>query len=228
MKYFITTDAFDAQIKEIRSKIRLSMNGIVTEHMEKKGIHYKKNFGVSIPRIKEIALEYEKNHDLAQRLWCLQTRETMIIATLIEPIEKFSIENANEWSKSFNQIEIVEQTTMNLLCKLPFATVLSTDWIHSNDSWVRISGFILAARIRAKLDDEQLNFIINKAIELSISSEFHLYKSIATCLSFLCRTNKQTASYINENIDKFSNSDNISEQYIYSEVKNELLFLDIL
>ncbi len=42
------------------------MNGAVSQSMREKGLLYKLNFGVELPRIKMIAEGYEKNHDLAQ------------------------------------------------------------------------------------------------------------------------------------------------------------------
>ena len=45
------------------------MNGAVSQSMREKGLVYKLNFGVELPRIKMIAENYEKNHDLAQALW---------------------------------------------------------------------------------------------------------------------------------------------------------------
>ena len=89
MKFLLTNPKIDQQIAEIKRKIRLSMNGITSESMESGGIVYKKNFGVAIPRLREIAREYNPDHDLAQRLWMLKIRETMILATLLEEPEKF-------------------------------------------------------------------------------------------------------------------------------------------
>ena len=63
MKYTLVNPKLDALIIEIRRKIRLSMNGIVSEQMVQNGIRYKKNYGVSIPRIKEIAAGYSPSHD---------------------------------------------------------------------------------------------------------------------------------------------------------------------
>ena len=49
------------QLKEIKTQLRLSMNGAVSQSMREKGLIYKLNFGVELPRIKAIAGEYEKN-----------------------------------------------------------------------------------------------------------------------------------------------------------------------
>ncbi len=191
MNYYISSPELDARIKEIRLKIRLSMNGIVSEQMIQGGIIYKKNYGVSIPRIKEIASTYTPNHDLAQRLWDLSIRETMIMATLLEPIDKFTIESATKWAADFDQIEIAEQASMNLFCKLPFAPKISCEWVQSEKVWVQITGFILAARIVTKLNADEINVLIKAGVMLSISDNFHFYKAIALCLARLCRKKKK-------------------------------------
>ncbi|HEY5507292.1 MAG TPA: DNA alkylation repair protein [Paludibacter sp.] len=228
MKYLLSTPILDAQIVEIRRKIMLSMNGIVSEQMTKSGIIYKKNYGVTIPRIKEIAADYSSNHDLAQRLWTLQIRETMIMATLLEQPEKFSATIADDWVAQFNQIEIIEQSCMNLFCKLDFANALCSKWVQSNKLWIQITGFILAARIVGKLNTTETAAIIEKGMELSVIEDFHLYKAIGLCLSRLCRKSKETASRILKEIEALSQSNSISQQYICNEVKQEIIFLDIL
>jgi len=218
----------DRQISDIRLKIHLSMNGKVSDQMTKSGIIYKKNFGVSIPRLKEISKSYIPNHDLVQRLWNLQIRETMILATLLQPIDKFTPEIAQNWVESFNQVEIVEQACMNLFCKLPFANSLCLTWIKSKKIWIQITGFMLAARLVLQLNQPEMKAIIDKAYLSSKTDNFHLYKAIAVCLSCFCQKNKEIATYILEEINVFHTSTSIGQQYILNEVKEEILFLNIL
>lgn len=228
MKFYISNTELDAQITEIKRKIRLSMNGIVSDKMKENGIIYKKNFGVSIPRIKEIAQSYPSNHDLAQRLWMLQIRETMIMATLLEPADKFSIENAREWVKCFNQIEICEQSCMNLFCKVDYANSLALEWMQSGEIWAQITGFMLAARVYGKFNEADLSTIVGIVTAQSDTDNLHLYKSMALCLSRMCRKDKETATYILKQTEAFSGSSLIGQRYIFNEVKQEILFLDIL
>jgi Predicted DNA alkylation repair enzyme len=228
MKYYISNPDLDQQIAEIKRKIHLSMNGIVSEQMTQNGISYKRNYGVNIPRIKEIAKAYTPNHDLAQRLWNLQIREAMILATLLEPADKFTEEMAQKWAESFNQIEIVEQVCMNLFCKLSYAGSLSVKWVQSDKIWLQITGFVLAARVFAKFDLNTIAQITRRAVELSDTNDLHTYKATALCLSRCCRNSKEAATYILKEIEAFSQSSSISQQYIYHEVKQEMLFLNIL
>ena len=74
-------------IKEIKSKLRLYMNGMISQSMRDKGMDYKLNFGIEYPRIKEIAAEYEPNHELAQALWKENIRECKIMAGLLQPAD---------------------------------------------------------------------------------------------------------------------------------------------
>ena len=74
------------QLKEIKTQLRLSMNGAVSQSMREKGLIYKLNFGVELPRIKAIAEGYEKDHSLAQALWKEDIRECKILAGLLQPL----------------------------------------------------------------------------------------------------------------------------------------------
>ena len=62
-------------LKNIKTQFRLGMNGAVSKSMRDKGLDYKLNFGVEIPRLKEIAAQYPKDHQLAQALWKENIRE---------------------------------------------------------------------------------------------------------------------------------------------------------
>jgi len=226
MKFFIQNTDLDNKIRDIRLKIRLSMNGVVADKMTNDGIIYRKNYGVDFPRIKEIAKEYPQNKDLAQRLWALQIRETMIIATILQPVESYTEEMAEEWLMSLNHTEIVEQTCMNLFSKLPYAAKLCLKWIESDNKWVRITSIILAARIWQQFEREKVEILLAKSIELADTSDFHQYKAISLLLCRLCRLGKDVSSLIMNEIKHFETSDKPSLRYIFGEIHYEISFLN--
>ena len=55
------------QLKDIKTQLRLSMNGAVSQSMREKGLVYKLNFGVELPRIKMIAENYENSRHLGRK-----------------------------------------------------------------------------------------------------------------------------------------------------------------
>ena len=226
--FYLSNPILDKQIAEIRRKIRLSMNGEVSERMTEYGIAYKQNYGVSIPQLREMAKSYVKNNDLARRLWALKIRETMILATLLADEEKFSPENAFEWLADCSQMELVEQICMNLLRCLPFANQLCIKLVQSDKFWEKIAGFVLSARIFQQLTDKEIASFTSEAVKNSATEKFYLYKSIALSLARMSRKNRSTADFILQKIKNFAHSQNIGQRYISHEVKEEIAFFKFL
>ncbi|MEI7502733.1 MAG: hypothetical protein WCJ61_05570, partial [Paludibacter sp.] len=70
--------------------------------------------------------------------------------------------------------------------------------------------------------------IVEKGFQLSTIEDFHLFKAIGLCLSRFCRKNKETAASILKDIEAVSQINSKSQQFICNEVKQEIIFLDIL
>ena len=134
------------QLKEIKTQLRLSMNGAVSQSMREKGLVYKLNFGVELPRIKAIAEGYEKDHSLAQALWKEDIRECKILAGLLQPVDSFFPEIADIWVENIQNIEIAELTSMNLFQHLPYAPAKSFQWIADEREYVQTCGFLTIRR----------------------------------------------------------------------------------
>ena len=141
------------QLKDIKTQLRLSMNGVVSQSMREKGLDYKLNFGVELPRIKSIAAAYEKSHDLAQALWKENIRECKILAGLLQPIDTFFPEIADIWVEDIRNIEIAELTCMNLFQNLPYAPAKTFQWIADEAEYTQVCGYLTIARLLMKKGD---------------------------------------------------------------------------
>jgi len=137
-------------IKDIKSKFRLYMNGPVSQSMREKGVDYKINFGIEYPRIKEIAAEYEKNHDVAQELWKDNIRECKILAGLLQPVDTFYPEIAEIWIEGMHLPELAEYTVMNLFQYLSYASDVVFGWIADDREYFQVCGYLLMARLLMK------------------------------------------------------------------------------
>jgi 3-methyladenine DNA glycosylase AlkD len=203
------------------------MNGVVSDQMKTAGIEYKKNYGVTIPVIRDIAKTYAADADLANRLWMLGIRETMILATLLYPTDKLTLENAKKYILELDKMELVEQMSMNLLNKLPYANSLCIWCVNSPELWVRITGLMLSVRIYENLNQAETSIIIDKSFEFSQTNEYYLYKAIALSLSRICRKNKETAQTILDRMNNEFDTNNTGQQYISNELKAEIEFLEV-
>ena len=134
-------------IKEIKKQFRLFMNGVVSQSMREKGLDYKINFGIELPRLKEIAAKFEKNHDVAQALWKENIRECKILAGLLQPVETFYPEIADIWVEDMHYPEIAELTCMNLFQHLPYASAKAFEWMADEREYFQFCGYMLMARL---------------------------------------------------------------------------------
>lgn len=228
MKYLLLSAQVEAQINDIKRQIRLSMNGVVADSMQQSGIIYKLNFGVSYPRIKQLASAYAPSVTLAQGLWRLKIRETMLMAAMLMPPEAFDKEMAQEWAAEIHQPELVQQLCLQLFSKLSYAPDLCQQWASCEQIWLQVTAFTLAARVTSVMTPEVLQWLIQTAIQLSETENIHLYKAIALFLSRSCRLNSDIAQQIWKALEPLERKNSKGQQYITYEVKQELLFLEIL
>ena len=152
---FIMDNNIQETIKDIKSKFRLFMNGMVSQSMREKGMEYKLNFGIEYPRIKEIAAGYEPDHELAQALWKENIRECKILAGLLQPADTFYQEIADIWIEGMDYPELAEYTVMNLFQRLPYASEVVFRWMADEREMFQLCGFLLMARLLMK--GEKLN-----------------------------------------------------------------------
>lgn len=134
-------------LKEIENDLRRAMNGVIANSMREKGIVYKLNFGVALPEIKEIARKYDKDAALAEALWQEDIREFNILATLLQPVDSFSSDQAKRWISEIPYQEVAEQLCVNLLKELPYAEHLVLEYFFKEKRFDRIVAFLLAAQL---------------------------------------------------------------------------------
>ena len=138
------------QVKEIKKQFRLFMNGVVSQSMREKGLDYRVNFGIELPRLKEIAAKFEKNHQVAQALWKENIRECKILAGLLQPVDTFYPEIADIWVEDMHYPEIAELTCMNLFQHLPYASEKAFQWMADEGEYFQFCGYMLMARLLMK------------------------------------------------------------------------------
>jgi len=225
LKFLIRQVDMDDILQQIRAELRRSMNGVASKSMREKGLHYKLNFGVDIPRLRQLSERYPVDAQLAELLWRQETRELKILATMLYPIDEFDIEKATEWVKEIPNHEIREQVCMNLFQKLSFADKLVQNWTDSADKEVRTSGYWLFARlliVKSDLVDRAgQNGIMEKMIVDLSSDSYFLRLSAQGALKFLGRTSKELSQKILNGIQDFQTLDDAVKNEIFDSLSFE-------
>lgn len=212
------------QLKAIKTQLRLSMNGAVSQSMREKGLVYKLNFGVELPRIKMIAESYEKNHDLAQALWKEEIRECKILAGILQPIETFYPEIADIWVEDIRNIEIAELTCMNLFQNLPYAPAKSFHWIGDEREYVQTCGFLTAARLLMKkgdMSERASGELLDQAMCGVHSENYHVRNAALLVIRKYMQHSEDHTFQVCRMVEGMADSALEGEQILYNMVKEE-------
>ena len=173
------------EIKKIKQELRLSMNGVASAFMRENGLKYKLNFGVELPRLQNIANEFQPNHELAQALWKENIRECKILAGMLQPVESFYPEIAEIWIEDMPTPEIAQLTVINLFQKLPYASEKAFQWIAREEEMFQLCGYLLLARLFMKgntLNERAENEFLDQAAATIRQAEGALKKAISNAL----------------------------------------------
>lgn len=212
-------------LKEIKSKLRLYMNGMISQSMRDKGMDYKLNFGIEYPRIKEIAAEYEPNHDLAQALWKENIRECKIMAGLLQPVDSFYQDIAEIWIEDIHYPELAEYTVMNLFQHLPYASEVIFQWMADEREYFQVCGFLLTARLimqGLQLDDRAEAEFFDQAFTGLESDSLQVRKAAATALRKYGTRSKNNWKKISRPLGLLCKSDKPDVCALADEIKNEI------
>lgn len=172
-------------IKDIKQSFRLMMDGAVAKSMRDKGVNYKLNWGVTLPRLKEKADEIGKNYELAIALWKENVRECKILATLMMPADQIQPEVVDIWMEQIETQEIAEQATLNLFQYLPYAPKKAYEWVASDLPLYQLCGFHVLSRLfmnGQEPNERGINEFIDQAITALQSDSIPVRKAAMAAL----------------------------------------------
>lgn len=135
------------KLREIKQELRAMMNGPVSQAMRQRGLSYKVNFGVELPRLQEFATSLPHDRRLAIALWQEDIRECRLLAGMVMPVEDFSADLATLWFESIRFTEEADCTVFHLLRHEPWASQLVMPWLASERTMFRYGAYVLICQL---------------------------------------------------------------------------------
>lgn len=134
------------QYTEILRRLKSLSSPEAVQDMAQYGISTKStNYGIPIPELRKIARQIGKNHQLAQKLWNSDIRETKILAGMVDAPEMVTEAQMETWVREFDNWEICDQCCMNLFEKTEFAYQKCLHWSSREEEFIKRAGFVLMA-----------------------------------------------------------------------------------
>ena len=138
------------QLRFIKQSLRGMMNGVLSQSMREKGLTYKVNFGVEMPRLCEFAAELPHTSALAAALWKEDNRECRLLAGLLQPVEAFPADLAEVWVEQMRFPEEAAFTVLHLFSRLPYASTIAFEWVAREEEMFQLCGWLLLGRLMAQ------------------------------------------------------------------------------
>lgn len=149
--------------QSIIEKLKSISDSKTLEGMSRYGIKTDKAFGVSIPKIRLLAKQIEKDHNLALELWESGFHETRFLASMIDDPKKLTNEQMENWAKDFDSWDICDQVCNNLFRKSPLAFSKAFEWPKRDEEFVKRAGYVLMAVLavhdKTRVDEDFFKFL---------------------------------------------------------------------
>ena len=145
--------------EEILDRLRAGRDADAVAGMARYGIVGAEVFGVKVPVLRALAKEAGRDHALALRLWAYPSRETRILATLVDRPQWVEEAQMEAWAADFDSWEVCDQACGNLFAHTPFAYAKALAWSARPEAFVKRAGFVLMADLAhrdQKTSDEAL------------------------------------------------------------------------
>jgi len=149
--------------KEVLAQLKSWADPEAVKGMARYGINSSSAYGVSIPKLRDLARQVGKDHELAQKLWASGIHEARILASMIDESDLVTEDQMERWSRDFNSWDLCDQCCNNLFRKTRFARKKVMEWSTRPEEFVKRAAFTLIACLavhdKASVDEDFRKFI---------------------------------------------------------------------
>lgn len=225
MKFFIENQRIEKEVEWVKNQVRLHMNGATTSQMEQRGIHYRVNYGVAVPHLKQLAGRIPVSYELAERLWFLEIRETMLLAAMFVPAEAMTMVRCNEWAAKIDNKDLVERSAMFLWGRVDKLEQLLPDWLNGQNLYLRAAALYTIGRQERQLKAGQ--YTTERIVEVMEGSNDALVLSAGSfALRRLMRVSSNEIEAVKSYIKQLRAACDTFRVVVAEELEAEVMFLE--
>ena len=162
------------------------------EGMARYGINPNNNLGVSIYKLRPIAKENGKDHDLALQLWDSGIHDARLLACFIENPDKVTSKQMDSWAEDFDSWDICDQACTSLFDQTHFAWKKIFEWAERDEEFVKRGAFSLIAGLSVhdkKADDEKFEQLFPLIVKHSNDERNYVKKAVNWALRNIGKRN---------------------------------------
>jgi len=211
--------------EEVIEKLKSLYSPENVKGMARYGINPKDNLGISIYKLRAIAKEIGKDHELALQLWDSGIHDARLLAVFIEDPVRVTEEQMHSWAADFDSWDVCDQACTSLFDVTPLAWRKVVEWAERDEEFVKRGAFSLIAGLAVhdkKASDKKFERFFPLIKKHSIDDRNYVKKAVNWALRNIGKRNlglnKQTIK-LSEEILKI---DSKSAKWIARDALREL------
>jgi 3-methyladenine DNA glycosylase AlkD len=178
--------------EKVLEKLKSMANPENLEGMARYGINPKNNLGISIYKLRSLAKDIGKNHELALKLWESGIHDARLLACFVEDPSKVTGKQMDSWAKDFDSWDVCDQACTSLFDLTPFARSKVVEWAERDEEFVKRGAFSLIAGLAVhdkKADDSKFEDFFPIIKRESIDERNYVKKSVNWALRNIGKRN---------------------------------------
>jgi 3-methyladenine DNA glycosylase AlkD len=213
------------QYEKLLKKLKSMKKPENVEGMARYGINPKNNLGISIYKLRPIAKEIGKNHDLALKLWNSGIHDARLLACFIDDPKKVTSKQMDLWAYTFDSWDICDQACTSLFDLTPFAWEKILKWSKHEKEFVKRGAFSLIAGLAVhdkKANDKMFEKLFSIIIRESNDDRNYVKKAVNWALRNIGKRNKVLNKKAIETAKKILKIDSKTATWIANDAIREL------
>jgi 3-methyladenine DNA glycosylase AlkD len=212
-------------VDQVLQRLRALESPRDREGMARFGINPHHALGISVAKLRAIAREIGRDHDLALGLWASGIHEARILATIVDDPKLVSKEQMQSWVEDFDSWDLCDQACMNLFWRAECGVEVALEWAGRDEEFVKRAAFALMARFatkRAKASDELLESFLPIIEEASDDDRNFVRKSVNWALRGIGKRNAHLNELAIASAERIRGQNTKSARWIANDALREL------
>ncbi|PNX46527.1 MAG: DNA alkylation repair protein [Thermoplasmata archaeon M9B1D] len=213
------------QYEKLLKKLKSMEKPENVEGMARYGINPKNNLGISIYKLRPIAKEIGKNHDLALKLWNSGIHDARLLACFIDDPKKVTSKQMDLWAYNFDSWDICDQACTSLFDLTPLAWEKILEWSKHEKEFVKRGAFSLIAGLAVhdkNANDKMFEKLFPIIIRESNDDRNYVKKAVNWALRNIGKRNKVLNKKAIETAKNILEIDSKTARWIANDVIREL------
>ena len=211
--------------EKVLEKLKSMANPKNVEGMARYGINSKNNLGISIYKLRPVAKDIGKNHELALKLWDSGIHDARLLACFVEDPKKVTADQMDSWAKDFDSWDICDQACTSLFDQTSFAWNKSIKWAERDEEFVKRGAFSLIAGLAVhdkKADDSKFEDLFHIIKRESIDERNYVKKAVNWALRNIGKRNATLNKKAVKTAREIRKIDSRTARWIASDAIREL------